>query len=418
MTRIRTWMIVGICSVVNAITFASGPSYYRSGWVSKDVLLAKQSECLKHGLDVPAPAGSIQLYRLRYPSLDVHGQPTTLSGLLILPKSAPKGLVLYFHSTILDRALAPSRYTGFNGYLEPEYVMMAFATGGYAVLMPDMLGLGDNIGVHPYPCGDENCRSGIDMIAPGRQVAKTLGIGIANHLFLTGYSEGGAVAMCALRQIEKGKEFSADMAAPMSGPYDLSGATARSLLKGGQSPEGLGTKLFLLGYAAFSAYSNLRSIDLKDYFAPSFASYLPYVFGLKLDETNVAKKFVGKAVQLGALTSIEKILTQKFRNSITQSDSSNPIIAEMMKSDCFNWTPHTKMLLPYLKGDDVVIDTNTHEAIDSMSLNGVGPDRLRAFEMNDKTLSHSTAAPIAYSAARRFFDGGFSGVWPKGEPAL
>lgn len=388
----------------------SEPTYIRNGYLPLDALAVKQVECAKHDLDVPAAMSPIRLYKMRYGTVDLRGNPTTVSGLLILPNAAPNGVVLYYHSTIFDRELAPSRYTGTNKLLEPEYVMMAFATGGYAVFMPDTLGLGDNPGIHPYPFSEDNCRSGIDMIAPGRMIAKRLGTSVGKQLFVTGYSEGGATAMCAVRRLELVPHLAPDMAAPMSGPYDLSGVTAKSLLKGGQSPEGFGTKLFLLSYAAYSSQSNLGSVSLKDYFAPSFASYIPYVFQMKLDAVGIAKRFVNKAVQLGDVTSIFKILTHKFRDTIAWTDGTDPIMAAMMKSDCYNWAPRTKMLLPYLKGDDVVSDQNTLEAVDSMRLKGVGPDRLQPFEISRGKLSHSTAAPIAYSAARRFFDGGFSGA--------
>ena len=403
-------LMVGICASAQG----TDPTFTKTGSLSVETIAKKGEECAKHGLVVPQAKGPIQLYKIRYQSTDTHGVSTIVSGLLALPKSAPNGIVLYFHATIRDRELAPSRYTGSNDLLEPEYVTMAFSTGGYAVFMPDTLGLGDNEGVHPYPFAEENCTSGLDMIVPGRLAAKRLGVGIGNHLFITGYSEGGADAMCAVRRLENGHALSADMAAPMSGPYDLSGETVKSFLKGNQSPEGFGTKLFELSYSAYSSFSNLKGIDLKDYFAPSYATYIPYVFGLKLDDIGMAKRFVTKAVELGDFNSINKILTGPFRESLRSGDRANPIVAEMVKSDCFNWTPKTKMLLPYLSGDDVVSNLNTSEAIDAMRLNGVGPDRLRSFEIKEKGLSHSTAVPAALSAARRFFDGGFAGVWQNG----
>jgi len=248
------------------------------------------------------------------------------------------------------------------------------------------------------------------MLDPGRAIAKHLGFGIGKHLYVAGYSEGGAVAMCALRQLEKEHLFTPTMAAPMSGPYDLSGVTAKSFLRGSLSPEELGTKLFLLGYSAYSALNNMNAINLKDEFTPSFATYVPYVFGLKLDDTKMAEKLVNKAIELGDITSIDRILTKKFRDSLRSGDTTNPIIAEMIKSDCYNWTPRTKMLLPYLATDVVVVPTNTLEAAKAMRLNGVDSSRLRAFPLLGKGLSHYSAAPVAFTAARRFFDGGFAGV--------
>ncbi len=362
------------------------------------------------GLDVPPPKASIQLYKIRYDSLDVHGEPCTLSGLLILPKSAPKGLLLYYHATIRDRELAPSRYNGTNKFPETEAVAIAFATGGYAVIMPDGLGLGDGPGIHPYPDGRVNSRSGIDLIAPARIIARRRGVSIGAALFVAGYSEGGAVAMCAVQELERTRAFTPRMAAPMSGPYDLSGTTVTSLLEGKQSPEDLATKLFLLSYAAYSASKNLPDIDLKDYFAPSFATYIPYLFEKNLDDVGIAKKLLVKAVQLGAINSVDRVLTKQFRDSIRWSDTSNPILAEMMHSNCYDWAPRTKMLLPYLKGDDVVVDANTLKTIDSMRLRGVGRDQVQPFEITGRKVSHGTAITAALSAARRFFDGGFAAV--------
>jgi hypothetical protein len=342
--------------------------------------------------------------------MDVTGKACILSGLLVLPKTAPKGLLLYYHGTIRDREDAPSRYNGTNKYPEAEYVTMAFASGGYAVIMPDGLGLGDSPGVHPYPDGEANARSGIDLIGPARKVAKRNGVTIGPHLFVAGYSEGGAVAMCTVRELERSRAFTPQMAAPMSGPYDLSGTTVTSLLEGKQKPEDLATKLYLLSYAAYSASINLPNIDLKDYFAPSFATYIPYLFEKKIGDMDLAKKLLIKALQLGAINSVDKVLTKQFRDSIRWADATNPILAEMMQSNCYDWVPKTKMLLPYLKGDDVVVEANTLKTVDTMRLKGVGVDQVRPFEISDRKLSHGTAVPAALSAARRFFDGGFAAL--------
>lgn len=391
-------------------TAHSDESSIRTGTLSQATLLKMQAEAGLHGLAVPPPKTSIRLYKIRYGSVDVHGEPCTLSGLLILPKAAPKGLLLYYHGTIRDRDAAPSRYNGTNKSPEAEYVTMAFASGGYAVIMPDGLGLGDSPGVHPYPDGEVNAHSGIDLIGPARKFAKRSGVSIAKQLYVAGYSEGGAIAMCTVRELERSHTFTPQMAAPMSGPYDLSGTTVTSLLEGKQGPEDLATKLYLLSYAAYSASVNLPGIDLKDYFAPSFATYIPFLFEKNLDDVGLAKKLLVKALQLGAINSIDKVLTKRFRDSIRWADATNPILAEMMRSNCYDWVPRTKMLLPYLKGDDVVVEANTLKTIDTMRLRGVGRDQVQPFEITGPKLSHGTAVPAALSAARRFFDGGFAAL--------
>ncbi len=394
-----------------AVASSAPLSYRAAGYVSLGEMRQKHLEAKKHGLDVPDAVSHAHLYRIQYQSTDPAGKPTTLSGLVMLPGKPTKGLVVYCHATTRDSELAPSRYTGTNNLIEPEYVMLAFASGGYAVVMPDYFGLGDSVGVQPYPGSEANAGSAVSAVQPAREIARRLGMPIGKPLYLAGYSQGGAVAMCAVRRLETGNTEKPTAAVPMSGPYDLSGETVKSILKGRLSLEGLGTRLFLLGLSAYSASHHLPGLDLKDYFAPSFATYVEYLFGRKQGDIALAKKLVIKALQLGALSSVSKILTAQFRKALEFGDTTNPLIADMRKGDCYDWAPKTKMLLAYLKGDSVVTEQNTVKAIDTMRLNGVGPNRLRPFPISGKGLSHTTAAATAFSAARRFFDGGFAGAF-------
>jgi hypothetical protein len=131
---------------------------------------------------------------------------------------------------------------------------MAFATGGYAVAMPDYLGLGDDDSFHPYPYGDLNSRSGIDLVTQIRANPPRFLIDLGPKNFVTGYSEGGAVAMWTVKNLSgPGAPWQVAKAAPLSGPYDLSGVTAKSLLDRGLGLEDLAMKVFLMSYVAQSA---------------------------------------------------------------------------------------------------------------------------------------------------------------------
>ncbi len=107
----------------------------------------------------PAPtSNAIDLYKVNYRSQDDNARPVILSGLVVLPQGgAPKGLVIFNHGTTADPNVSPSRYTGGAKPAEVESVILAFASGGYAVSMPDYLGLGDHKGAHPYPPAIKNC---------------------------------------------------------------------------------------------------------------------------------------------------------------------------------------------------------------------------------------------------------------------
>lgn len=153
--------------------------------------------------DLPQAANAVDLYKVSYRSRNDKNAPVVLTGLVALPKTeAPKGLVIFNHGTTTDRNMSPSRYTGGKATTETELAILAFASGGYAVAMPDYLGLGDEKGFHPYPLGAINQLSAVDIIAPARALARRQNVALGSRLFVTGYSEGGAVAMWAARELE------------------------------------------------------------------------------------------------------------------------------------------------------------------------------------------------------------------------
>ena len=358
----------------------------------------------KNGEIFPDPVGEVLLYRVRYDSLGLDQKIVRLSGLLALPSTgAPKGIVLYFHGTTADRRLSPSRYGHNQPSPEAETACLAFACGGYALLMPDYLGLGDDPGVHPYPWAMDNALAGTDMLKAVRQDGSTPKIG--TPLYVTGYSEGGAVAMAAVRQLEQSGGEVPTRSAPMSGPYDLSGVTVNSMLRGRLAAFPLSLKLFFLSYAAFSASKLHPEIDLRDYFAPSFASYIPYLFGKGWPDAEVSSRLLMKAWQLGAIQSVHKILTWRFRQALKCNDQSDPILRELRRHDVYDWTPKSPMLMIYLPSDSVVVPENTQRAEQAMRSRGASEEVVRSFAIARSGLNHITAAAFAMAIARRFFDG-------------
>ncbi len=393
--------LLALCLLIcNSFAQSSGGSF--SGTLS---LRTVRSEEAKWAPGLPPASGPIDYYKISYLSTDFRGAPTTLTGLLLIPKTgAPSGLIVYFHGTTSDRRFSPSRYRGWNSNLEIDAVAAAFATAGYAVAVPDYLGLGDNQAVHPYPLGDINSRSGIDMITPVRDLGAKINEPIGKSLYITGYSEGGGAAMWAVRHLEEAGT-APDLAAPMSGAYDLSGVTARAIVNDPLDLENLAIRLYLLGFSGYSAEANL-GLKLTDYFVPSFASYIPYVFGKGLSDLSVAAKLFGKGIQLGALQSIRRVLNRRFREILSKGDKTDPFLAALAANDCYDWTPHTPLLLPYLTTDTVVAPENTIEAVDCMRRHLSNEGLVRAFPIVNIRLDHITAAPSAMLAARRFFDSG------------
>lgn len=362
--------------------------------------------------EFPRPNVSISLRKIVYASTDFYGKPTRVSGLLAYPSTgAPKGLIVFCHGTINSSDNAPSRYKGGDKIAEETDIAVSlFASGGYAVACPDYLGLGDNSGVHPYPLGSVNAKSAIDIVNPARLIAKKYNWNIGRSLFITGYSEGGGVAMwtAKLLQEKSHSNYVISSAVPMSGPYDLSGTMAKSLIAHESNPLWVGAKAFLASYCGYSLSTFYPEVKLKNLFVPSFASYVPYIFKKELDDDTTAKRLMVKAVQLGAITSLRRIVQPEAIKAIDSEDLTNPFLKVMNTQNIYNWKPEFPIYLVCLKQDKLVPAENTHLAYKAMSENGTRA--VEAHEIDNENLTHITAMPSTTILARKFFDGGFDAV--------
>src|SRR5438477_1653776 len=136
--------------LLGAVAPATGLPIVKIGSVSEAALHDMASKIKDARIAVPTPSNGVDLYKITYPSRDAHGNPATLSGLVMLPTSGTvKGLLLYCHASTFERQFSPSRFTGTDSNSESGGVMLAFAAGGYAVAIPDYLGWGDDNTVHP-----------------------------------------------------------------------------------------------------------------------------------------------------------------------------------------------------------------------------------------------------------------------------
>ena len=356
---------------------------------------------------LPLATKAVDLYKVNYRSRSENGASVILSGLIALPKSdAPKGLVIFNHGTTADRNLSPSRWTGKAHSSETEMATLAFASGGYAVAMPDYLGLGDDKGFHPYPLGAINSISTIDLIEPARTIAARNGVALGSKLFVTGYSEGGAAAMWTVKELENksGKQYAVTAAAPMSGPYDLSGATRKWLLASPTDQTGFVTRLYLLSYIVQSFHKN-NGVKLTDYFKPSMALTVSQAYKTNRSDEDIIKRLALAATLMRAKNSLENVLTNRFIEALRDSDVRDPIIKGLRNNDVYDWSPRTPMLLVNLEEDKIVDPDNTDIAYQTMRRRGVGSDTLTRFIINDRNLNHITAVAPALVRARRFFDG-------------
>jgi len=356
--------------------------------------------------------GSLNLYKVTYRSRDANDRSAVLSGLVIIPANgAPNGLVVFNHGTAVYNYLMPSRFVGAENGTEPETAMLAFASGGYAIAMPDYIGQGDHTGGHPYPANVVNSYAGMDLIKPARAVGSRNNLEIGNSLYITGYSEGGGVAMAQVRELERSNDpaFRVTAAAPASGPYDLSGVTREFMLEQPTDQAGFVVRTYLLGGLVYFLHKN-RGVKITDYFKPSMAFAINNSYGGKTKDADIIKRIGLTAVLMRAKNNIFNVVTPRFKRVMETMDLRDPAAKLLKDNDAYDWSPRSKMLLINLEGDTVVTPRNSQVAFQTMRRRGVGRDSLRRAILRDSNLSHLTAVPAAMLRARQFFDGGYAGV--------
>lgn len=177
-------------------------------------------------LDVTGePRCAIAIHSMRYQTVGGQGEPTDAGGVIMLPFGAdpqcsgPRPVLLYAHGTVLDKTFSMARLSG-----EARLIAAMFVAQGYIVVAPDYAGYGaSSLPYHPYLNAEQQASDMVDALRAARAAYPVLGVQPAPQLFLTGYSQGGFVAVATQRAIEQHYrgEFTVTATAGLSGPYAL-----------------------------------------------------------------------------------------------------------------------------------------------------------------------------------------------------
>lgn len=354
----------------------------------------------------------VELFKVTYRSLDANGKPAELTGLVAWPAGgAPKGLVVYCHGTTVDRGRSPSRFKGTGEAPETIEAITGFATGGYAVVLPDYIGLGDHKAAHPYPLSKVNARSGVDIIPAARELARQKNYEIGANLYITGYSEGGGVGMALTQALQAmtGAEYNVTASAPASGPYDLSGTTRLSMLEdtGEQVPFIL--RIYLTSFAVNYLVKE-KKLRWRDFYKPALANALAINYNLNPTDDGLIKNIGITTALMRSENRLSNVLQPRFLTAMRNNDQRNAFVRMLRENDVHDWSPRVPMLLIAIDGDTVVSQENTNVAYNTMRKRGVAADTLRRLIIKDAELNHLNGIAPAMSFARAFFDGGFSAV--------
>jgi Secretory lipase len=393
----------------------------------------------------------IDAIKIDYTAIGLDGSADTVSGGILVPEVAPaslKGLILYFHGTTAQRSNVPSNFSTVANPTanDPQGILLAaiWASQGYIVVMPDYLGLGDDL-AHPHPYvlyPAENAQSGLAMVDAARTLlSDSYGITGPLPLFLTGYSEGGGYALQSEHMMQNNPLYAQVLdvdlkkAVPLSGAFDLTGTMLPFLFDNvttahnnwfSLSPTTTGlAKPYLTAYlgTSFAFYSNVVPTDL---FVSTF--YNCATTSACVGSPNLTALYFASPLSDGPLAGaddlitvltynqaalagynvdnnpITSVLTSAYVTALMNKDTTNLLYQLALTANTYQFVPSVPVTLVSLMEDSVVTRKNTDVAFSFFEQsNPSGPYKEDLVNNTDfSVLGLTTVGPIDHTSELPF----------------
>ena len=286
-----------------------------------------------------------------YPSIDIEGNPITLSGKVMLPKNGiPKRMILVSHYTVCSNAEAPSNCFSLEGVL---------VNSGYGLIIPDYIGYGVTAQeVHPYLVMDVTAHNVVDMYLAVRPWLEAVDrIPDDPSLDLMGYSQGGATTMAVQYLIETDYSNADSMDHIMlhrvfagGGPYDVK-ATYERFVTTDTAGYPVAVPLVLQGMIK----GNKLNMQLSDMMKPFLCEHM--------DEWINSKRFTSAQInQLIGTKVTHELLTDEAMEQKSEK------VAELYKAmtlnsiTAYDWDPQASVYMMHSIDDETVPYTNATHA--------------------------------------------------------
>lgn len=286
-----------------------------------------------------------------YPSIDVDGNPITLSGKVMLPKKGvPKRMILVSHYTVCSNAEAPSNCFSLEGMLVKD---------GYGLIIPDYIGYGVTAReVHPYLVMDLTARNVLDMYLAVRPWLEAVErIPDDPNLDLMGYSQGGATTMAVQHLIETEYWDTEDMdyvslhrVFAGGGPYDVK-ATYERFVNTDTAGYPVAVPLVLQGMIK----GNKLDIRFSDMMKPFLCEHMDEWINSKRFTSAQINQLIGTKVTHELLT--DEAMEQKSERvaELYKAMTVNSIVSQ-------NWEPEAAVYIMHSIDDETVPYTNAVRA--------------------------------------------------------
>jgi pimeloyl-ACP methyl ester carboxylesterase len=223
------------------------------------------------------PTCGIDIHTLTYNTVGGVGEATTASAALMVPTGTdpicqgPRPIMLYAHGTTTERDYNIANIDDAdNG--EGVAIAAIFASQGYIVVAPNYTGYDSSpLTYHPYLNAEAQSKDMIDALAAARSALPTSfapEVTDGGKVLITGYSQGGYVAMATHRSMQAAG-LTVTASAPMSGPYAL--AAFGDMVFNGSVGDSSPVFLTMLITGFQRVYGNVYA-NATDVFGASFVS--------------------------------------------------------------------------------------------------------------------------------------------------
>ena len=381
-------------------------------------------------------AFGVKSVKITYKTINQDGKEVNASGLLMIPvadasyykennitdpSSDPFTIssIVDNHGTIFLDSDAPSNdvnlskdLTDTNPNLGQLYATMV-AYAGFAVIAPDYIGYGDSKGVvHPYILKKASARASLDMLRASMRYMIDHGYLTNGQVYVSGYSEGGYVAMAMAEDIQENHsgEFNIMGVAPMAGPYDVEALGAYDL----NASMKMVFPAFLaeITYAYSYYYDDLNLSDLV--VKPEVFDSVD-LFGGDYNEIQI-HTYLGLADPAnGDYGFYTHYTNELFKDSFIndyQTNLNDPVRIKFAENSVYNWTPKMKMNIIQCQDDEIIpYKFSSLEAYDTMKANGATdinlttiPTAILPAATPTTPFIHQRCAGVAYGAAINWFN--------------
>ena len=234
-------------------------------------------------------------FPVAYWSQTPQGDSLLVSGRVYLPKNRIlNGIIVANHYTMTSDEEVPSNRVSME---------MIYLIKGYAVIMPDYVGYGlSREEVHPYLHWRNAAQTAVDLLNCMPELLDYYGYTYPKDVVVTGYSQGGAVALGVARMIEENyhqeNEWSVRKLYAGAGPYDPAGTYLFSMER---NEMGIPAAIPLIVMGLNDAYELGFTLD-EFFLDPLLSNYEDWV---------VSKEYtVGQINQLMGSTIMSELMTE------------------------------------------------------------------------------------------------------------